>query len=69
MFIGKREIDVLKLIYYSNEEIAERLCLALNTVKTYKTNLREGLGANSDRQIVILALKDGLIKLEDLKTE
>lgn len=39
--ISKRELDVLSLIAkgFSNEEIADKLCVSLNTVKTHSSNI------------------------------
>ena len=60
-----REIDVLRLIATgnANKEIAARLCIGDETVKTHITNILEKLGANDRTHSVTIALKRGIIEL------
>ena len=60
-----REIDVLRLIAYgnANKEIAGRLSIGEETVKSHITNILEKLGANDRTHAVTLAVKRGIIEL------
>jgi LuxR family maltose regulon positive regulatory protein len=52
--LSERELEVLGLIAqgFSNREIAERLCLALNTVKVHTRNIYGKLGVHNRTQAV-----------------
>jgi DNA-binding CsgD family transcriptional regulator len=61
--ISKREYEVLELIAqgHSNQEIAEKLFVSLNTVKTHSSNLFMKLDARRRTQAVIRAKERGLL--------
>ena len=61
--ISKRELEVLQLIAegLSNREIAEKLFVSLNTVKTHSSNVFEKLDVKRRTQAVEKAKKSGLI--------
>lgn len=61
--LNDRELDVLRLIAegYSNHEIAERLVIALSTVKWHINNLFSKLGVHSRTQAVAQAKELGLL--------
>lgn len=61
--ISKRELEVLELMSlgYSNQEIAEKLFVSLNTVKTHSSNLFEKLEAKRRTQAIETAKKLHLI--------
>jgi DNA-binding NarL/FixJ family response regulator len=61
--ISKREFEVLKLIDQglSNQEIADKLFVSLNTVKTHTSNLFSKLDAKRRTQAVQRAKDLGLI--------
>ena len=61
--ITKRELEILQLIAQglSNREIAERLFVSENTVKTHSSRLLEKLSAKRRTQAVQLAKQFGLI--------
>jgi DNA-binding CsgD family transcriptional regulator len=61
--ITARELEVLKLIAdgLSNREIAEKLFVSENTVKTHSSRLFEKLGARRRTQAVQMAKEFGLI--------
>jgi DNA-binding NarL/FixJ family response regulator len=61
--ISKREYEVLELIAQglSNQEIAEKLFVSLNTVKTHSSNLFMKLDARRRTQAVLRAKELGLL--------
>ena len=61
--LNEREIEVLRLIAegLSNNEIAERLVIALSTVKWHVNNLFGKLGVHSRTQAVAQAKELGLL--------
>lgn len=68
--LTNREKQILKLSVYSNEYIAQKLCLSIATVKTHKKNIIKKLSKNTqdyNLQVycVLTALKNGLIDLKD----
>jgi LuxR family maltose regulon positive regulatory protein len=60
--LSARELEVLGLIAegHSNQEIAARLCLSLNTVKVHSSNIYSKLGVNSRTQAVAKAKTLGI---------
>jgi ATP/maltotriose-dependent transcriptional regulator MalT len=63
ILLSKREAEVLSLIAegLTNKEIARRLILTENTVKTHVTSLFNKLGVDSRAQAVAVAAHDGLL--------
>ncbi len=63
IFLSARESEVLSLIAdgQSNQEIAEQLCLALNTVKRHAYNIYAKLDVKKRTQAVSKARRLGLI--------
>lgn len=61
--ISPRELEVLQLMAdgYSNHEIAERLFVSLNTIKTHSSRLFEKLEVKRRTQAVEKAKRTGLI--------
>lgn len=61
-----REREILRLIAQglTNREIAERLTLSLNTVKTHRQHLYQKLGLHRRADLVAYALRRGLISPE-----
>lgn len=61
--ITPRELEVLQLIAegLSNKEMAERLCVSENTVKTHASRVFDKLGASRRTQAVQFAKNQGLI--------
>jgi DNA-binding NarL/FixJ family response regulator len=64
-YLTSREIDVLRLIATgnANKEIAGRLSIAEETVKSHITNILAKLGANDRTHAVTIGLKRGVIEL------
>jgi DNA-binding NarL/FixJ family response regulator len=63
--VTAREVSVLKLIAAGNrnKDIAEKLCIAEDTVKGHIKNIMEKLGARDRTQAVAIALQRGIIEL------
>lgn len=59
MELSSRELEVLKLITagHSNQEIADKLYLSLNTVKSHTNNIYTKLGVNRRTQAIEKARK------------
>lgn len=58
-----REIEVLKLVCqeYSNQEIADKICLSVRTVEGYRARLFEKTRSKNLVGLVIFAIKTGII--------
>jgi DNA-binding CsgD family transcriptional regulator len=58
-----REIDVLKEIAKgkTNKEIADTLCISVNTVITHRRNLTAKIGIRSASGLSLYAMMNGLI--------
>jgi DNA-binding NarL/FixJ family response regulator len=63
--VTPREVAVLKLIAAGNrnQDIAEQLCIAEDTVKGHIKRIMEKLGARDRTQAVAIALQRGIIQL------
>jgi DNA-binding NarL/FixJ family response regulator len=63
--LTQRERQVLQLIgqAYSNKEIAKVLNLSVNTVNVHRTNLMATLNLHSTAELVLFAVKKGLVSL------
>lgn len=61
--LSSREIEVLKLIAEGkiNKEIADKLCISINTVITHRKNISSKLGIKSASGMSLYALMNGLI--------
>ncbi len=62
-----REKEVLKLVGegYTSREIAENLFISINTVERHRTNIMDKLGMHNKAELIRLAIRKGLVKLED----
>ena len=63
--LSARELEVVKLIASgnANKEIAARISIAEDTVKSHVANIFEKLGVNDRTHAVTIALKRGIIEL------
>ncbi len=63
-----REIEIIKMICRQNttQQIGEQLFLSKRTVEGYRTKILEKIGAKNVAGIVMYALKNGLVKEEEL---
>lgn len=66
--ISPRELEVLRQIAFgrTNREIAERLFVSEETIKTHVGRLLDKLDLQHRTQLVAYALKHGLVQLEEL---
>ncbi len=62
--LSPREQEVLRLLAlgYTNQQVADQLCLSVKTVETYRARLTEKLGLRSRADIVRYALQRGLLE-------
>ncbi len=62
--LSDRELDVLRLLAdgQTNREIAQALCVSVNTVKTHLKNIYGKLGVSSRREAAVKAKKLGLVE-------
>ena len=65
--ITKREMEVLKLICkeYTSAEIADELVISKRTVENHRRSLIEKTGVKNTAGLVIFAIRNGLINLDD----
>lgn len=60
-----RELEVLQMIVEgkSNKEIAAALDLSANTVAVHRANMMDALGAHKTAELVVYAIRNGLVNL------
>ncbi len=65
--LTKRELEILELISkgYSNAEIAEKLFISIRTVDTHKNNLIVKTGSKNVVSLLIYAIKNKIITIEE----
>lgn len=61
--LSSRELDVLRLVVdgSSNQEIADKLVLSVETVKTHMRHIMEKLAVSDRTQAAVKAMREGLI--------
>lgn len=61
--ISQREREVIREVAagYTNKEIADRLCISINTVTTHRKNISAKLGIRSSSGLSLYAMLNGLI--------
>jgi DNA-binding NarL/FixJ family response regulator len=61
--LSTRELDVLRLVVdgLTNQEIADKLVLSIETVKTHMRHIMEKLAVSDRTQAAVKAMRDGLI--------
>lgn len=66
--LSPREREILPLVAAGkdNREIGQLLFISEKTAKNYVTSIRKKLELKNRTQIALFALKEGIIKLEDL---
>ena len=66
--LSEREIEVLRLATsgFSNQAIADELCLSLRTVQAHLSHIFNKLQVSSRTEAVVRALKEGWVTLDDI---
>ena len=64
--LSKREIQIIKLYRYSDKVIAEKLSITVSTVKYHKTNIYRKVGGIRKNEVITIAVRKGIIRLEDI---
>jgi two-component system invasion response regulator UvrY len=69
--LSERELQVMQMIISGQKvpDIADKLCLSSKTVNSYRYRLFEKLQVHSDVELTHMAIKYGLLKLEELSTK
>ncbi len=69
--LTSREIEILRLVArgMSNKDIATELFLSLRTVKAHLTNIFNKMGCSCRTEVLIKALREGYISLNDVPQE
>lgn len=60
-----REVEVIRVLAegLSDKEVADRLCIASKTVRVHVANILEKLGLESRLQLVLFAMRHGIVEL------
>lgn len=60
-----RELEILQLIVEgkSNKEIADQLHLSANTVAVHRANIMDALGIHKTAELVVYAIRNGLVNM------
>jgi DNA-binding NarL/FixJ family response regulator len=63
--LTKRESEILKLVVegYSNQQIADQLCISIRTMETHKTSILKKLNLNNTVDLVKFAIKNKIIEI------
>ena len=66
--LSPREAEVAVLLTrgFINKEIADRLCISTTTVITHRKNIMEKLHARSLADVIVYAVRNGLVTLDEL---
>jgi NarL family two-component system response regulator LiaR len=69
--LTEREREVLRLVARgrTNREIADVLVVSAETVKTHVANILSKLGLANRTQIIIHALKQGIVDLDEIELD
>lgn len=67
--LSTREIEVLQLIVsgITNKEVADRLCISLNTVLTHRKNITTKLGIKTIPGLTFYAITNGIISGDEIE--
>jgi DNA-binding NarL/FixJ family response regulator len=60
-----REMEILQLIVdgKSNKEVADQLGLSVNTVAVHRANIMDALGIHKAAELVVYAIRNGLVNI------
>ena len=66
--LTEREIDILQLLAHglTNAQMADKLTISEETIKTHVSNLLSKFGYSHRLQVVVMALKMGIINLDEI---
>lgn len=66
--LSKRELEVLKIVTtgLSNKQIADKMNISLRTVEVHKGNIMKKLDLFSTAELVIYAIKNKIVDIEEL---
>ena len=69
--LSRREMEVLLMVTrgHSIQEISDALCLSPKTISTYRYRLYDKLGVSNDVELTHLAVRHGLIDLDEVREE
>ncbi len=69
--LSERELQVLLMVSVGAkiQKIADKLCITSKTVNTYRYRLYEKLGVETDVELALLAIRHGLVDLDNDKKE
>jgi regulator of cell morphogenesis and NO signaling len=67
--LSQRERDILLGVVkgMTNKEMADNLCISIHTVLTHRRNIARKLEIHSPAGLVIYAIVNGIVKVEDIK--
>lgn len=67
--LSRREFQVMLLISHglTNAAISEKLCLSPKTISTYRLRLLEKLGAQSEVDLIKIAVEQGMVEFANLE--
>lgn len=68
MKLTEREKQIIQMLCLSNQEIANRLNVSIPTVKTHIINISNKLTTDNRASIIVKALKEKFIEVEDIVT-
>lgn len=64
--LTERELDVLRLFCFTNNQISEKLIVSPTTVATHSWNIHTKLYSKNRAEALIKALKQKIIRLEEI---
>lgn len=66
--LSNRETDVLRSVStgLSNKQVADKLCISINTVVTHRKNITDKLGIKTISGLTVYALMNGIIVADDV---
>lgn len=69
--LGEREKDILRCIAKgkSNKEMADELCISVNTVTTHRRNICAKLDIHSAAGLTIFAIIHGLVSIDEVRPQ
>jgi DNA-binding NarL/FixJ family response regulator len=61
--LTRRELEIMRLVLknFTNEQVAEKLCIGAGTVKTHVHSIYEKLGISGRVELARLAQEKGLV--------